>query len=131
MAEVTKRHRELAYTAARDLAVPPDNSPAERWIETGDGEPPGVWLRIAQALAGIETEALAAAPQPVKALTLDDVDHLESGCAEAFVNLQWRQKTGCELALHQVEWLREHERYMDRQSALARLSAAVKPKETP
>jgi len=51
-------------------------------------------------------------------------EHLEQGCAEAFVNLQWRRRMGEELATHQTEWIRAHERYL---SERARLSAAIEP----
>lgn len=80
MAEVTKRHRELAYTAARDLAVPPEDSPADRWVETGNGEPPGVWLRIAEALADIEAAALATRASAVES---GEGEHLEEGARQA------------------------------------------------
>ncbi len=68
MAEVTKRHRELAictYWAQRDYREIHNGAD---YVDRGDprGIDPRI-LRQSQALADIEAEALAAAPQPVKA----------------------------------------------------------------
>lgn len=64
MAEVTRRHRELALWAVHAVRVAPSGSELERWVETGErGVLHGILIRTAECFANIEAEARIAATQ--------------------------------------------------------------------
>lgn len=50
---ITKQHRLLAYRIDRRLEFPPDNSLAETWVETGNGNH-YKWNHLAASLARFE-----------------------------------------------------------------------------
>lgn len=49
----TRAHRLAAYAAAIGRDAPPPDCPAERWVDTGQGDFPS-WQSIAQAIADAE-----------------------------------------------------------------------------
>ena len=53
---VTRKHRQLAYQALRNLEEAPVGSMAARWIETGSELSHTEWSRVALALARLEAQ---------------------------------------------------------------------------
>lgn len=120
MAEVKRKHRALAYEAAFGVAIP--GGAGWAWVENG-GDAFVSTARHAQALADIEAEALAAAPQPMKA-ERDEREraHLLEGARLLSEHMAWHvrkaQLDGYLPRADLAAWL-EAER--------ARLAAAIEP----
>lgn len=53
LVKVREKHRLLAYRIDRKISMPPEGSPAEKWVKTGRGNH-SKWDNLALALARYE-----------------------------------------------------------------------------